>query len=37
MDKVAVARMEAAIETRKTLWFVDYDVDGTTAVSLVSS
>ncbi|MFB3389502.1 single-stranded-DNA-specific exonuclease RecJ [Flavobacterium sp. LAR06] len=37
MDK-AVARIEAAIENRENiLVFGDYDVDGTTAVSLVSS
>jgi single-stranded-DNA-specific exonuclease len=37
MDK-AVARIESAIENQETiLVFGDYDVDGTTAVSLVSS
>jgi single-stranded DNA-specific DHH superfamily exonuclease len=34
MEK-AVERIEKAIETENILW--DYDVDGTTAVSLVSS
>jgi single-stranded-DNA-specific exonuclease len=37
MDK-AVARIEAAIENQENIGgFGDYDVDGTTAVSLVSS
>jgi single-stranded-DNA-specific exonuclease len=36
MDK-AVARLKQLLKTRKNMVFGDYDVDGTTAVSLVSS